>query len=109
MLLRSALTTSIIYVLLGGCGTSREVDPKTPNSPAPGPSPSPGGSDFSEVTEITDGSCKRCHSTSQFLKSEAAWDASEAKERLTARTMPPAGTNEAKNLSDADRAFLIAF
>lgn len=95
------------FTLFMGCGSQREVEPKAP-FPDTGPS-EPGASGFAEVQAVTTQYCLRCHSTSQFLKTEKAWDASEAKARLTARTMPPAGTNESKSLSDADRSFLISF
>lgn len=104
----SDVSKVLIAMTLWGCGSSREVDPKAPVPQGP-VDPGKPGHDFSQVTAITSQYCLRCHSTSGFLKSEAQWDASEAKARLTARSMPPAGTNEAKNLSDADRSFLISF
>jgi len=104
MLLRFLL---VGFTLLQGCGSQREVEPKAP-IPGPG-NEQPGGSQFSQVQAVTTQYCLRCHGTSQFLKTEKAWDASEAQARLTARSMPPAGTNEAKSLSDADRSFLISF
>lgn len=95
------------FTLFMGCGSQREVEP---TAPIPGGNlPAPGGDQFAQVQAVTTQYCLRCHGTSQFLKTEKAWDASEAKARLTARSMPPAGTNEAKSLSDTDRSFLISF
>jgi uncharacterized membrane protein len=104
--MRLLMRNVLIGFMFWGCGSQRELEPKTPIPESPG---QPSGKDFAQVTAITNQYCLRCHSTSPFLKSEAAWDASEAKARLTARSMPPGGTNEAKNLSDKDRSFLISF
>lgn len=101
---------NLFYVVLfvGGCGSERQIEPKAP-IPSPTQTPLPGGIQFSQVQGITGTYCLRCHSTSQFLKSEQAWRSSDARARLTARTMPQAGSAESKNLSDADRGLLISF
>lgn len=92
-----------------GCGSEREVEPKTP-LPTPKPTPGPGGeTDFTDVQAITSQFCVRCHSTSQFLKSETAWRSSEAKARVGNSSMPPPATNEARNITAADRAVLVNF
>ena len=104
MLRRSAVFLSL--VLVNACGASREVEP------APGPRNSistPGQLTFDGVKALTDVSCKRCHASDAFLKTEAAWRASRAKGRLSSREMPPASTNEAKGLSEANRSLLINF
>ncbi len=93
---------------LVGCGSQREVEPKAP-IPQPTGQPNPGSTSFADVQKITTDYCLRCHTTSQFLKSEAGWRGSAAKERLSNNSMPPAGTPEARNLSQADRNKLIAF
>lgn len=95
--------------VLGGCGSQREVEPKTP-VPQPTAGPSPGGPiAFAEVQKLTTDYCLRCHTTSQFLKTEDAWRQSAAKTRLSNQSMPPPGTPEARNLTAADRQKLISF
>ena len=100
-----------VYLLFvfSGCGSEREVEPKAP-VPNPTKTPSPGGdTSFADVQAITKDYCQRCHSTSQFLKSEAAWRGSEAQTRVSNNSMPPPGTAEARNLPAADRAILANF
>lgn len=95
--------------LLWGCGSERQIEPKTP-VPVPTIKPTPGGEvTFSDVQAVTQVSCQRCHSTSQFLKSEAAWKASDAKNRVQSGAMPPPGTPEARNITAADKATLLSF
>lgn len=95
----------LISLFLQGCGSQRVVESTAPISKQP----DLGNTDFKNVQAITNQYCLRCHASSQFLKTEKAWDASEARSRLTARSMPPAGTNESKSLSDVDRSYLISF
>lgn len=107
--MQKVLWNASLILTLWGCGSERQIEPKTP-VPQPTTKPGPGGEiTFAEVQAVTDASCKRCHSTSQFLKSEAAWRASEAKARVSAGSMPPPSTPEARNISADDKATLINF
>lgn len=107
--MRVRIFVYLMMLIISGCGSEREVEPKAP-VPTPTKTPGPGGqTSFADVQSITVDYCQRCHSTSQFLKSEAAWRGSEAQARVSGNTMPPPGTAEARNLSAADRAVLANF
>jgi hypothetical protein len=100
----------LLIIFLWGCGSQREVEPKAPvPQPQPTVIPQPGQKSFADIQAITSASCLRCHTASQFLKSEAAWRGSEAKNRVSNNSMPPPGTPEARNLTPADRATLVSF
>jgi hypothetical protein len=97
----------ILLLLSNGCGSRREVDGPTPQ---PTVKPTPGGDiSFQDVQAITSQFCIRCHTTSQFLKSETAWRASEAKQRVSNGSMPAAGSAEARAITAADRGVLVNF
>jgi hypothetical protein len=94
----------ILIIACYSCGSSQKDEPA-----ANFPPPIPPSKAFGQVTALTNQFCLKCHLNSGFLKTENQWRASDARARLTARTMPQVGSNEAKVLSDKDRSFLISF
>lgn len=98
------LSVFLLFLPVYGCGSSPRDEPAANFPPPPPPSKA-----FGQVTALTNQFCLKCHLSSGFLKTENQWRASDARSRLTARTMPQVGSNEAKILSDKDRSFLISF
>lgn len=105
----------IAVLLFFGCGSEREITPKgdfggPPAAPNPEPvEPGAPAPDFASIQPILQRACLRCHTGEAFLTNEAAWRASSAKQRVTSLNMPQPGSNEARTLSGADRAKLVAF
>jgi hypothetical protein len=63
------------------------------------------------IKPILDKHCKRCHSTSAFIFSGAAYKGSSAKQRIasTSNPMPPIGSGEAASLTQQQRSVLINY
>ena len=96
----------IAVLFLGACGGTEAAPPLAPPDLPPDDGTPLSFTDVSKITKIY---CLPCHASSPYFKTEAAFRASQAQERAGNRSMPPQVSAEAANLSDADRARLVAF
>ena len=96
-----------LVLLMVGCGSEREIEPKEA-PPAAGPPPVSAPSSFAEIKPLLDKYCIRCHAGDGFLLAEARWKASQGPARVQNKSMPQAGSQEAKAFTEADRAKILS-
>jgi len=108
----------ITFLVLACFSCGERVVEKTSDNPSPGPGTDPGtdpGDDPDTGTKISyqkmqtylANYCQSCHATAQFMQGENALRASQAKNYLWSKKMPP--SNAPKALPDNVRTEMLTF
>jgi hypothetical protein len=62
-----------------------------------------------EIKPILKARCVRCHASSEFISSGAAYKRSGASKRVASGNMPPVGSGEAASMTAAEKTTLINY
>lgn len=103
---------AFVILAMNSCGQEHIVDkPVEQPIPSPTKTPQPGtGGErigYQEMQGYLVTYCQTCHASAQFMSSEAALRASQAKNYLWSRRMPP--SNAPKALPDNTRQVMLSF
>lgn len=103
---------AFFFFIMIACGQEHIFDKPVPAPTAvPTPTPTPGGTGekigYQEMQGYLVTYCQSCHSSAQFMSGETALRASQAKNYLWSRRMPP--PNSPKALPDNTRALMLSF
>lgn len=99
-----------LFLLLAACGQQKlqPVQQQPLPTPTPTQTPDPGTPiSYQEMQGYLVNYCQSCHAGAQFMSSESALNASQAKNYLLSRRMPPA--NAPKVLPDNLRTKMLGF
>lgn len=101
-----------LFLLLAACGQQKlqpvQQQPLPTPTPTPTQTPDPGTViSYQEMQGYLVNYCQACHAGAQFMSSESALNASQAKNYLLSRRMPPA--NAPKVLPDNVRTKMLGF